>query len=162
MTISLFLAIVIVMGTLIVVTSIVRFHRLQIHVAATSVPAPPKPYRDRRIGHAAHGAVDARGVWALAAQPRCFEEVEKSAGSEAYVRAHLPRSARRVNAGRTLTFGSCRILIEGKSVIVTRGNERIVVPAPAELFQTASRLYLLARGAAGGPELRAYKVVSQP
>ncbi len=162
MTISLFLAIFIVMGTLVVVTSIARLHRLQIHVAATSVPAPPKPYRDRRLSHAEHGAVDARGVWALAAQPSCFEEVEKSTGPQAYVRAHLPRQAQRVPSGRTLIFGSCRIVIEGGSVIVVRGNERISVPAPAELYQTASRLYLLARGAAGGPELRAYKVVSQP
>ncbi len=161
MTISLFLAIVIVMGTLIVVTSIARLHRLRIHVAATTVPAPPKPYRDRRISHSAHGAVDALGVWALAAQPRCFEEVEKSTGSQAYVKAHLPPQARRISSGRTLVFGSCRITIDGGSIIVVRGDERITVPPPAELYQTASRLYLLARGAAGGPELRAYKVVPQ-
>ncbi len=162
MTISLFLAIVIVMGTLVVVTSIARLHRLQIHVAATSVPAPPKPYRDKRVSHTAHGAVDARGVWALAAQPRCFEEVRKSTGSPTYVRAHLPQQARRVPSGRTLFFGSCRVVIDGGSVIVLRGNERISVPAPAELYRTASRLYLLANGAAGGAELRAYKVISQP
>ena len=41
MTISLFLAIVVVMGTLVIVTSVFRLHELQIHVAATSVPAPP-------------------------------------------------------------------------------------------------------------------------
>jgi len=144
------------------VTSIFRLHRLQIHVAATSVPAPPKPYRDRRISHAARGAVDARGVWALAAQPRCFEEVEKSTGSEAYVRAHLPASAVRIAPGRTLAFGSCRITIGAASVVVERGDERIAVPAPSELYRTASRLYLLARGPGGGPELRAYKVVPQP
>jgi len=162
MTISLLLAIVIVMGTLVLLTSIFRLHRLQIHVAATSVPAPPKPYTDKRISHSARGAVDARGVWALAAQPRCFEEVEKSTGSETYVRAHLPPDARRFASGRTLTFGSCRIIIGAASVVVERGNERISVPAPAELYQTASRLYLLARGPGGGPELRAYKVVPQP
>jgi|GEM_PF-3344902 len=162
MTISFFLAIVIVMGTMIVVTSIVRFHRLQIRVAATSVPAPPKPYHDKRISHTERGAYDARGVWALAAQPRCFEEVEKSTGSEAYVRAHLPPDAHRFASGRTLTFGSCRIIIGEASLVVERGNERISVPAPAELYRTASRLFLLARGPGGGPELRVYKLVAQP
>ncbi len=162
MTISLFLAIVVVMGTLVIVTSIFRLHRLQIHVAATSVPAPPKPYVDKRISHVVHGAVDARGVWALAAQPRCFEEVEKSTGSEAYVRAHLPAGAVRIAPGRTLVFGSCRVTIDAASIVVARGDERIAVPAPSELYRTASRLYLLARGPGGGPELRAYKVVPQP
>jgi len=162
MTLSLFIAIVIVMGSLLIVTSVVRLHQLKIRIASTSLPDSPKAGRLGAVGRAARGPVVARGIWALDAQPTCFQQLSKSVGPPPYVLAHLPRDARRVGAGSTLQFGSCRIIVTRSSAIVVRADERISIPPPAKLFRSAHRLFVLGYGPAGGLQLRSYQLVSKP
>lgn len=58
--------------------------------------------------------------------------------------------------GASLAVANCRIAIQGDSVLVTRGTDRLRIPAPARLYEAPGAVALL-RGADDGYELRVYE-----
>jgi hypothetical protein len=94
--------------------------------------------------------------WALGVLPECFQQTQRVSGPLTYVLAQLPKGASMVRPGSGLEVADCRVAIQGESVLVTRGSDRMRVPAPARLYATPGWVALL-RAAYNGYELRIYK-----
>lgn len=129
---------------------------IRIKIASVYVRVTPKPAPPNARGTGAVGAFYADASWALSAVPECLIQTSIARGSLTYVTRGL-RGAARQPPGTTLHFHDCTIVVRAAAndIFLTRGIDRLRVPAPAWLYRSGNFLYLL-RIAAGHAELRTY------
>jgi hypothetical protein len=147
----------IVLTILLVATAWVARDLIRIRIASVSIPSSPKP------AAAVGGSVlrtprpfvgDA--PWALSALPGCFDQVERASGTDAYVRARLPRDAVAIAPPATLTYADCTISLVDGEAYVRRGPDRFRIPPMVRFYRSNDRLVVYRR-AAGNSELRIYQ-----
>ncbi len=85
----------------------------------------------------------AAAPWALSAVPECLRQSESAHGPRAFVLGALPRDAVLVQPGEKLRYGDCRITLEARGVIVHRGPDTLLAPAPVRLYRSAGHLYVV-------------------
>ncbi len=92
-------------------------------------------------GRHAPESVTGAAPWALSAVPECFHETASFAGPPAFARAHLPRAARRLHAGR-YGVADCTLRIFSDSAELKRGDDDLRIPSPARFYVSGGRLVL--------------------
>jgi len=105
---------------------------------ATGSPGPPErdDFRQRAL------AVSGIAPWALSALPECFRQLFRATGPAAFVDAKMPRHALRLPPGATLRVADCSVAVGREAAVVTRGENRLIVPPPARLFLSEGHLVL--------------------
>jgi hypothetical protein len=134
---------------------------LAIRIRSVFVKTPPKAAQTPPPVNHREGAFTADASWALSALPECFMQTERASGPLKYVLQQLPPDAAMVRPGSAIDVADCHVAIEGESVLVTRGSDRLRIPAPARLYEAAGSVALL-RGANNGYELRIYRTMPAP
>lgn len=134
---------------------------LAIRIKSVFVPVPPKAAQSPPPSKRTSTAFVGDAPWALSALPECFTQTSKSTGPLNYVLANLPSGASMLRPGASMDVANCHVAIEGDSVIVSRGSDRMRIPAPARVYEAHGTTALL-RGARGGYELRVYRNVAAP
>ena len=152
----LLLSTVIVIGTAVLVTAWVNRELIRIKIAAVYARVPAKAGASSAVGPGPVAALRGDAPWALSALPECLRQTSESAGSPAYVRAHLPPNAVQVVPPATLVYGDCTITIAGDEAYVRRGADRLRIP-PRVRFYRAAGLLALIREAPTGSQLRVYE-----
>lgn len=130
---------------------LIRIKIASVYVRVTPKPAPPNARETRPPG-----AFYADVPWALSAVPECLIQTSIARGTVPYVTAHL-HGATRQPSGTQLRFNDCTILVRSRpsEIFLTRGADRLRVPAPAWLYRLGNAIYLL-HVAGGRAELRTY------
>ena len=90
--------------------------------------------------------------------PECFRQKASFAGAPAFVRPHVPPRARNVASGELRT-ADCTLTVRDGTAILARGDDRLVVPAPARFAVAGDRL-VLAQRAGRREEVRFYALAS--
>lgn len=129
---------------------------LAIRIKSVFVRTPPKAAQSGPPAEHVSQPFVADVPWALGVLPECFQQTQRVSGPLAYVLAQLPKGASMVRPGGGLETADCHIAIQGESILVTRGGDRMRIPAPARLYATPGWVALL-RAAYNGYELRIYK-----
>jgi hypothetical protein len=129
---------------------------IAIKIKSVFVKVPPKASQTQPSSQRLARAFVAQAPWVLGVLPECFRQTQRVSGPLAYVLAQLPKGATMVRPGSALDVEDCRVAIQGESVLVSRGGDRMRVPAPARLYSTPGWIALL-RAAYNGYELRIYK-----
>jgi len=93
--------------------------------------------------------------WALSALPECFRQRASAHGTPAFARALIPRDARRIAASSRLRVADCTVDVFARSILVTRGENRLTIPPAAHLY-VAGRALVLVRNAGGRTDVRLY------
>lgn len=130
---------------------LIRIKIASVYVRVTPKPAPPNARTPRNAG-----AFYADAPWALSVVPECLIQTSVARGSVAYVTAHL-HGATRQPAGTTLRYRDCTIIVRAHpdDIFLTRGIDRLRVPAPAWLYRSGDAISLL-HVSGGRAELRTY------
>lgn len=127
--------------------------------ASSARATPGSPMHESGARDLRPQAVTGDAPWALSALPECFHQLHFASGSDAFVRAKMPSSVRRVGAGAFLVTADCRLRIGATDATVTRGENVLHIPAPARFFIARDRLLLETRSA-GRSTLRTYEIVA--
>jgi hypothetical protein len=140
------IAALLVVGTLIVATAYHEFGvRISVGKGKGTIaprPAPPLP----QSSHVPRG-LRGDAPWALSALPECLIQVQEWEGTFSYVRAHLPRDARRIAPPAKLYYADCTIVLSDAQAVVVRGSDRLRIPPTMELYALAGRGLVLLRAA---------------
>lgn len=130
---------------------VLRIKIASVYVRVTPKPAPPNA---RAARHA--GAFYADAPWALSVVPECLIQTSIARGTLPYVTAHLHGAVRQL-PGTILHYHDCTIVVRARpnDVSLTRGVDRLRVPAPAWLYRAGNSISLL-HVAGGRAELRTY------
>jgi hypothetical protein len=96
----------------------------------------------RDLAHAGPPTVSGNAPWALSALPSCFRQRLSARGPAAFARKRIPPGARLVAAGSTLRVADCTLEVRADWAVVTRGENRLVIPAVARLYVAGARLIL--------------------
>ena len=129
---------------------------LAIRIRSVFVKTPPKAAQTPPPSKRRESAFVGDAAWALSALPECFMQTERASGPLKYVLSQLPPRASMVRPGGALDVADCHVTVQGESVLVRRGMDRLRIPAPARLYQAPGSVALL-RGANNGYELRIYR-----
>jgi hypothetical protein len=131
-----------------------------------SLPAPRYTSGDGTPGPSAHDdgrrqppPVTGNAPWALSALPECFHQRAGAHGPPAFARARIPRGARPVAAPATLQAGDCTLVVAADSATVTRGENRLLIPAVARFYVAGDRL-ILERSEGARDDVRVYVLTS--
>jgi len=116
----------------------------------------PKPAVGGSAGPRVDVSIRGDAPWALSALPDCLLQTSYARGPLALVRSKLPRGARALKAGVTLTFGPCTISVGNGELTVQRGTDRLRVPPRITLYAVPAGLALV-RERGKTSELRLYK-----
>jgi hypothetical protein len=152
----LLLSTVIVVGTGVLVAAWVNRDLIRVKIMSVYARVPAKPGGASPPQRAAASALFGDAPWALSALPECLVQTSESAGSPAYVRAHLPPGSEPIASPATLVYGDCSIRVVGDEAYVRRGTDRLRIP-PRARFYRAHGLLALIRETAEGAELRVYE-----
>jgi hypothetical protein len=108
------------------------------YASSRNTPGP-----GQRDTFASEGApVSGNAPWALSALPECFRQRSSTTGPPAFARAKIPRAARRIAPGATLHVADCTLTVLARTVLVTRGENRLVVPPEASVYAAGDALIL--------------------
>lgn len=129
---------------------------LAIRIKSVFVKVPPKVSQTPPPSKRGESSFVGDASWALSALPECFIQTERASGPLKYVLGQLPPGASMVRPGSAIRIADCHVAIAGESVLVTRGTDRLRIPAPARLYQAPGSVALL-RGSGNGYELRIYR-----
>jgi hypothetical protein len=132
-----------------------------IKIKSVFVRVPPKAAQKGPASKRASSAFVADAGWALSVLPECFTQTSRSTGPLKFVLANLPSGAAMLRPGATVNSADCRVKVTADTVIVTRGPDRLSVPAIARLYEAPGAIALL-RGSDDGFELRVYQTVAAP
>ena len=102
-----------------------------------------------------HPPVTGEAPWALSALPGCFRQRSSASGPPAFARASIPQGARLVTGDATLRVADCTLVVHAGWALVTRGDNRLRVPAPARFYVAGDRL-ILDRSDGGRENVRVY------
>ena len=80
--------------------------------------------------------------WALSVVPECFHQVESYRGNSTFASAHVPRGARRIEAGSRILAADCILEIGVDSARLSRGDLHFVVPPRALFYRSGDALVL--------------------
>jgi hypothetical protein len=131
---------------------------LRISARASGTPSVSRP---ESHDEAPEGSVRGDAPWALSALPDCARQDRAARGNWAEVRAKIPAGASPVQG--EFGAGPCTIRIDPDGIHITRGADRLRIPAPARLFVAGTgsgeRYYLYRRLGELG-ELREYTLRS--
>ena len=147
---------IIVVAAFVVVGAYWNRQNLAIRIRSVFVKTPPKAAQTPPPSKRAQSSFTGVAPWALSALPECFMQTERASGPLKYVLGQLPASAKMLRPGSAIDIADCHVAIQGESVLVTRGSDRLRIPAPARLYQAPGMVALL-RGAYNGYELRIYR-----
>jgi hypothetical protein len=147
---------IIVVAAFVVVGVYWNRENLAIRIKSVFVKTPPKAAQTPPPSKRAESSFTGEAAWALSALPECFMQTERASGPLNYVLSQLPPSAAMVRPGSTIDVADCHLAIQGASVLVTRGSDRLRIPGPARVYRAPGSLALL-RGADNGYELRIYR-----
>lgn len=109
------------------------------YATATGTPGPAQ---HDVASHQMPLAVTGEAPWALSALPECFKQLASRSGPPAYARTKIARDARRVSEKMTLTVADCTLDVKHDSAVVTRGENRLTVPAVARFYVAGDHLVL--------------------
>ncbi len=126
------------------------------YATATGTPGPAQ--NDLAL-HPTPVAVTGAAPWALSALPECFKQLANRSGPPAYARAKIARGARRVPAETTLQVADCTLDVNRNSAVITRGENRLTVPAVARFYVAGDRL-ILERLEARREDVRVYALAT--
>lgn len=147
---------VIVVGAAVLVAAWVNRDLIRIKIASVYARVAPKPGAPGAAVTGETAPLRGDAPWALSALPECLTQVSKSTGSASYVRAHLPPGAVRIVPPARLSYGDCKISIDGDQAFVRRGDDRFRVPPSVQFYRADGELAMM-RESAGGVELRVYR-----
>lgn len=151
------IAAIIVLAIAVVVAARYERNLLRLKVASVDVKVPPKPGR-LTTGGGGGGAFVGVAPWALSALPGCFTQLSETTGPAAYVGAHLPSDAERIEPPARLIAGDCTILLRGVEAEVRRGTDRFRIPPTVRFYRVGKNLAMW-RTDAQGNVLRVYSLV---
>ena len=134
---------------------------LAIRIKSVFVKAPPKVSQTPPPSKRDESSFIGDASWALSALPECFIQTERASGPLTYVLGQLPAGASMVRPGSAVDVADCHVAIQGDSILVKRGTDRLRIPAPARLYEAPGSVALL-RGANNGYELRVYRTMAAP
>jgi hypothetical protein len=130
--------------------------QLAIRIKSVFVRVPPKAAPTEPPSNGGSPAFVANAGWALSVLPECFTQTQKVTGPAKYVISQLPKGASMLHPGASVDVADCHVTVNGDTVLVTRGNDKIRIPPIARLYAAPGSLALL-RGADDGLELRVYE-----
>jgi hypothetical protein len=150
------IATVLVLGAL--ALGLVFLHRgpaLQVaSVDSTGSPSAARPPVEATFSPS---GVKGTAPWALSALTECFHQQFEAHGSDAYVRALVPRGAREVTADVDVTVADCRLSIYADAAEVERRDDRLFIPPDAHFYTTPSGALVLVQRAPTRASLRVYR-----
>jgi hypothetical protein len=152
----LLLSTVIVVGIAVLVAAWTNRDLIRIKLASVYARVPAKPGTAALSSTGDAGALRGDAPWALSALPECLTQTLESTGSQAYVRAHLPKGATAIVPPARLVYGNCSITIANGEAIVRRGADRLRIPPRAQFYRLPGALALI-RTTGDGAELRVYE-----
>lgn len=147
---------VIVLAAFVIVGVYVNREQIAIKIKSVYQKVPPKAAQTPAPSKREAPAFVGEAPWALSALPECFTQTEKVTGPPKYVLARLPKGVTMLRPGATIDVADCHVTVEGDTVLVTRGPDRMRIPAIARLYEGPGSLVLL-RGADNGFEMRVYE-----
>ena len=116
---------------------------IRIKIASVYAPVSPKPVPPQPRGARVERSFLADASWALSVLPECWQQAAKSTGDAQYVRAHLPPGSVRETAGASIHSNDCTLNVRESDAVVTRGADRLHLPAPTLVFRSPERLSIL-------------------
>jgi hypothetical protein len=136
-------------------TAYVNRDLIRIKIASVYARVTPKP-----VSETPHVKPHGRGFfgdapWALSALPECFTQTSVTRGDLTYVLARVPRGARLQLPGTLLRYADCVLAVRSNDALVTRSEDRFLIPAPVKVYRNGSAIALLRRQGSRA-ELRTY------
>lgn len=147
-----------VLAAILALPHVARDARQSLYRSSAQATPGPATRGDRDSG-SRDVAVRGDAPWALSALPGCFHQEHFAAGDEVFVHAKMPRDARRVAAGLTLSTADCRLRVGRNDATVARGDNVLHIPPPARLYVAGERLLLETR-TGSRLMLRTYAIVA--
>jgi hypothetical protein len=110
-----------------------------VRIASVRTTASPSPPRFQAESTFTPGPLVGDAPWAFVALVDCFRHERTYRGALVWVRAHVPRDARLLRDGTTLTSGPCVVRVSPSGVLARRGlggpdAVDVRIPPPALLF----------------------------
>jgi hypothetical protein len=105
--------------------------------------------------------VTGEAPWAFSALPECFRQDSRRQGVPAFARIGFPSAAKLLPPGTRLEIADCTVEVGERTIAVSRGENRLVVPATAHLYAYNGHL-VLDRTALGREEVRVYEYAFRP
>ena len=135
------LASAIVLGVVLVVLALPHAsHDESASRYSSDVRATAGPAQRAVADHESASPVTGDAPWALSALPECFRQLRSASGPAAFVRAKMPRDAKLFAAGTRLRIADCTLEIGYETAIVTRGENRLSIPAIVRISRAGANL----------------------
>jgi hypothetical protein len=116
---------------------------LRISGSASGTPTPTAQRPDDAGAAPAQAAFLGSGSWVMSSLPGCFRERERIRGSVAALRPKFPPASERIRPSSVVRSGDCTIAVGDRELWISRGADRLRVPADAFLYRNEHGLTLV-------------------